>query len=130
MASTVDLTFHPLLGDPRSLAELLGRPGVLQTGHFRLLSGLHTEHFLAFSHVAQDRQAVRQLAAELAACCGPWAPTCVLGALDAGVALGGELARDLDVPLHLATLDERGRPNAVLSDASLQAHRVLWSTTS
>jgi orotate phosphoribosyltransferase len=125
LSSTADLTFQPLLGDPRSLADFLGRPGVLRTGHFRLLSGLHAEHFLAFSAIAQDSDAVREIAADLAAVCGPWRATVVLAPSTAGVALGGEIARALELPLHLASLDADGRADGILGDADLSGQRVL-----
>lgn len=125
MSSTADLTFRPFVGDPELLADYLGRDRVLRHGHFRLLSGLHTEHFLAFSQIAQDRQAVRRIASDLAAVCGPWAASVVLAPSTAGVALGGELAGALDAALHLASLDETGRANGVLGDPNLKGARVL-----
>lgn len=125
MASIADLTVRPVVGDPRSLAELLGRPGVLRTGHYRLLSGLHTEYFLAFSQIAQDARAVRELASDLGAVCAPWLPTMVLAPSTAGVALGGELARELCLPLHLASLDSVGRADGLLGGVSIAGHRVL-----
>lgn len=125
MSSTADLTFRPFLGDPQLLADYLGREGVLRHGHFQLLAGLHTEHFLAFSQIAQDRQAVRRIAGDLAAVCGPWAPSVVLAPSTAGVALGGELARALHAPLHLASLDESGRANGVLGQPDIAGARVL-----
>lgn len=125
MSSTADLTFRPLVGDPQLLADYLGRDGVLRHGHFRLLSGLHTEHFLAFSQIAQDPQAVRRIANDLAAVCGPWGPSMVLAPSTAGVALGGELARALHAPLHLASLHETGRANGVLGEPAIAGARVL-----
>ena len=125
MSSTADLTFRPFVGDPQLLADYLGRDGVLRHGHFRLLSGLHTEHFLAFSQIAQDAQAVRRIANDLAAVCGPWGPSMVLAPSTAGVALGGELARALHAPLHLASLDETGRANGVLGEPDIAGARVL-----
>jgi orotate phosphoribosyltransferase len=125
LSSTADLTFHPLLGDPRELADVLGRPGVLRTGHFRLLSGLHTEHFLAFSAIAQDPEAVRAIAANLAVVCSPWDPSVALAPSTAGVALGGELARLLGIGLQLAALDANGRASGVLGDTDLSGSRVL-----
>jgi orotate phosphoribosyltransferase len=122
---TADLTFRPLVGDPRDLADFLGRPGVLRTGHFRLLSGLHAEHFLAFSAIAQDPHAVRVIAGDLAAVCGPCDPSMVLAPSTAGVALGGELARELGIALQLAELDAHGRASGVLGDIDLSGQRVL-----
>lgn len=125
MSSTADLTFRPLVGDPRDLADFLGRPGALLTGHFRLLSGLHTEHFLAFSAIAQDAEAVRAIAADLAAICGPWDASAVLAPSTAGVALGGELALQLGIGLQLAALDSKGRARGVIGDVDLSGERVL-----
>lgn len=125
MTPTADLTFRPLLGDTRYTAELLGRPGVLRTGHFRLLSGLHTAHFLAFSRIAQDQTAVRSIARDLGAVAGVWAPSLVLAPSTAGVALGGDLADELDLPLYLAALDANGRAEGVLARPRLDGERVL-----
>jgi orotate phosphoribosyltransferase len=125
VSSTANLTFRPFVGDPQHLAEFLGREGVLRHGHFRLLSGLHTKQFLAFSQIAQDCHAVREIAENLAAVCAPWDPTMVLAPSTAGVALGGELARALQAPLHLASLDETGRANGVLGSPDLAGARAL-----
>jgi orotate phosphoribosyltransferase len=125
LSSIADLTFRPLVGDPRELADYLGRPGALRTGHFRLLSGLHTEHFLAFSAIAHDPKAVRAIATDLAAVCGPWDASMVLAPSTAGVALGGELARELGVGLQLAALDTSGRAVGVLGDIGLSGQRAL-----
>ena len=40
-------------GDPYALAELLALPGAIMEGHFQLLSGLHTDRFVAFSRIAE-----------------------------------------------------------------------------
>jgi orotate phosphoribosyltransferase len=118
-------TFRAHLGDPTTLADYLGRSEVLRHGHFCLLSGLHTEWFLAFSRIAIDAAAVQQLAATLAAVVGPWSPTAVLAPSTAGVALGGVLARRLGTPLHLASLDGEGRANGIIGTPGLNDQRVL-----
>jgi orotate phosphoribosyltransferase len=125
VSPTADLTFRPLVGDPSELARFLSRPGALRTGHFRLLSGLHTEHFVAFSAIAQDPTAVEAIAANLAAVCGPWGVSSVLAPSTAGVTLGGALARQLGVGFRLAALDAQGRAEGVLGGADFTHQRVL-----
>lgn len=50
----VDLqpTLRVQLGDPELIREMVARPGVLRSGHFRMLSGLHSDRFLAFPGLA------------------------------------------------------------------------------
>lgn len=125
MTFTAAPTFVPIVGEPRWLADYLGRPGVIRHGHFRLLSGLHAEQFLAFSEIARDAEAVRSIAADLAAVCAPWQPSLVLAPSTAGVALAAQLARTLEEPLMLAALDDRGRATGILGDADIEGARVL-----
>ncbi len=119
------LTFRAHLGDPHVHADYLGRPGVLRTGHFELLSGLHTQHFLAFSRIAIDKGAVDDLADTLSALAAAWSPTAVLAPSTAGVALAGALAGRIGVPLLLAALDDGGRADGILGAPDLTGGRVL-----
>lgn len=118
------ITLRTRLGDPRTLADHLRRPGALRHGHFRLLSGLHTDQFLAFSAIAEDTEVVHELAGLLSPVVAPWCAEAVLAPSTAGVALGGALADRLGVALHLAALDEAGRAAGILG-GDLCARRVL-----
>jgi orotate phosphoribosyltransferase len=113
------------LGDQWTLAELLARPGVLEHGHFRLLSGAHSEHFLRFSRMAGDPAALTGLAAALAPTVASWRPDAVLAPSTAGVSLGRELAQQLGLTLYLASVDEHGRADEILGGADLNGRRLL-----
>jgi orotate phosphoribosyltransferase len=113
------------LGDPILLADYLSRPGVLRSGHFRLLSGLHSDHFLAFSQIAKDERALDSLAALLVPTIGPWHPDTVLAPSTAGVTLAAALAQRLGIAFQLATLDEHDRPDGIGADARMDGARVL-----
>jgi orotate phosphoribosyltransferase len=124
-ALTEPISLRAHLGDPRVLAEYLGRPGALRLGHFRLLSGLHSEHFLAFSEIAKDNKALVDLATLLTPTIAPWQPTAVLAPSTAGVSLGSALAGLLGVEMHLAYLDSSGRPQGLVGDPGVAGGRVL-----
>ena len=113
------------LGDPHALAELIERPGVIQIGHYRLLSGLHSDAFIAFSHIARDSLALDTIASWLLPTIAPWAPSAVVAPSTAGVGLASTIARSLNLPLHLAILNEAGRPSSLYGDAVLSDDRVL-----
>lgn len=104
---------------------MLASPGAVRTGHFQLLSGLHTDTFLAFSAIASESDAVEQVAGWLTPTVGPWQPDLVLAPTTAGVALAGVLARRLGVPLALTSLDTGGRATGVLGDVDLADRHVL-----
>lgn len=122
---TDQISLRAHLGDPSRLSGYLSAPGVVRTGHFRLLSGLHTDRFLAFSRVAGNPGALRELAGLLAPNVSAWSPTVLLAPSTAGVALGGALADELGLGLHLASLDRSGRPNGVVGEPDLAQARVL-----
>jgi orotate phosphoribosyltransferase len=124
-ALTEPISLRARLGDPRTLAEYLGRPGALRLGHFRLLSGLHSEHFLAFSEIAKDNEALADLGTLLTPTIAPWQPTAVLAPSTAGVSLGSALAGRLGVAMHLAYLDSDGRPQGLVGDPDIAGGRVL-----
>lgn len=113
------------LGDQWTLAELLARPGVLEHGHFRLLSGAHSEHFMRFSRIAGDAQALAGLAAALAPTVNVWQPEAVLAPSTAGVSLARELASQLGLALHLASVDSHGRAVGIMGVAPSHGSRVL-----
>lgn len=124
MPSTVAPHLSVHLGEPRYVAELLNSPGALRTGHYRLLSGLHTDTFFAFSVIARDAQAVRQITAWMTPGAAAWEPDLILAPTTAGVTLGASIARDLGVPLALTSLDADSRASGVLGQADLTGRRV------
>ena len=97
----------------------------MRVGHFRLLSGLHSEHFLAFSEIAKDKEALADLAKLLTPTIGPWQPTAVLSPSTAGVSLGGALASELGIGMHLASLDDDGRPKGIVGGPDISGGRIL-----
>jgi orotate phosphoribosyltransferase len=113
------------LGDPDAVIDLLGRPGVLRAGHFRLLSGLHADRFVVFSRLVEDDHALDMIAGWLLPTIAPWAPDVVIAPSTAGVALGGAIGRRLGAPLELASLDDQGRPNGLLGSPDLDGRRTL-----
>jgi orotate phosphoribosyltransferase len=112
-------------GDPDLLAELLSVPGALLDGHFRLLSGLHSDRFIAFSRITSLPGAPEQLADWLLPSLAPLRPDAVLAPSTAGVGLGWAISQRLAVPLHLATLDDAGRPESLLGEEDLSGRSVL-----
>lgn len=124
MPSTAAPHLSVHLGDPRFVAELLALPGALRTGHYRLLSGLHTDTFFAFSAIARDPNAVRQITAWLTPGAAAWEPDLILAPTTAGVTLGAGIARDLGVPLALTSLDEQSRAAGVLGQPDLTGRRI------
>jgi orotate phosphoribosyltransferase len=125
-ASTLDF---PLLdvrcGDPALVRDLLARPGVVEHGHFELLSGLHSDAFVRFSALARDEEALRSIADWLTPSIKPWEVDAVVAPVTAGVALGWTLARLLAAPLHLATVGPSGRALETGALPDLTAQRVL-----
>jgi orotate phosphoribosyltransferase len=114
-----------LRGDSETVAELLQRPGALLHGHFALLSGAHTDQFFAFSKLAGETEVVESIGAWLAAEAARWRPQGILAPTTAGVALAWTLACRLGLPLHLASLDDAGRADAVLGEPDLAGQRIL-----
>ena len=49
------VAFRQFAGDPQTLGDMLSTPGALRSGHFELLSGQHTDTFLAFSAIVGER---------------------------------------------------------------------------
>jgi len=127
MAGTLHFTDSAQVhrGDPRVIENMVASPGALLTGHFELLSGLHTDRFLAFSTVARDDAALTLIAQLLLPEIAAQMPAFVLAPSTAGVALGWSLARGLGVPLHLASLDEHGRPEGLIGEPEVAGRRGL-----
>jgi orotate phosphoribosyltransferase len=97
---------------------------VLRTGHFGLLSGLHSDRFLAFSVLARDERALDAIAGWLSPTVGAWSPTVIVAPTTAGVSLASELARRIGVRLELAAVDEAGRP-ARLAGGEVEGDRAV-----
>jgi orotate phosphoribosyltransferase len=97
-------------GQPAAVQELLSLEGALRTGHFGLLSGLHSDRFLAFSVLARDERALDAIAGWLSPTVSAWSPTVIVAPTTAGVSLASALARRIGVRLELAAVDEEGRP--------------------
>jgi orotate phosphoribosyltransferase len=127
LASTLSLP-GPLQvhrGDPRVVQELLAFPDALLSGHFRLLSGLHTDRFLAFSRIAGDPTALKVITDLLLPEVAAQSPSIVVAPSTAGVGLGWALAQRLGIPLHLATLNADGRAEGILGEPDIIDQRVL-----
>lgn len=120
-----DIALRPHLGDPGLLSALLSADGVVRTGHFRLLSGQHTDRFLAFSEIASESQQLDLIASWLGPTVDAWAPNVVLAPSTAGVGLAATLARRLSAPLHLASAGPDGRPETVIGVGLPPGGRVL-----
>jgi orotate phosphoribosyltransferase len=112
-------------GDPVAVAELLGLPGVVLSGHFKLLSGLHADRFIAFSRIADEPGALGLVAGWLSPSLATLAPTGVIAPSTAGVGLGWALARRLGVAMQLASLDEHGRPDGIIGGPDMCGERLV-----
>ncbi len=116
---------HVHRGDPRVVADMIASSQTIMSGHFRLLSGLHTDLFLAFSRIAGKGAMLERVSEWLAPEAAAERPDFVLAPSTAGVALGWALAGRLGVGLHLASLDDAGRPDGVLGEPDLSGGRGL-----
>lgn len=116
---------RPLRGDPNAVSQLLQLPGALLHGHFKLLSGAHTDRFFAFSTVARRDGALDDISGWLAPHVEPLGAQMVIAPTTAGVGLGWTLATHLGIPLHLATLDDEGRATGILGEPDLVGKQVL-----
>lgn len=114
-----------LLGDPDAVADLIARPGVIRFGHYRLLAGLHTDTFVAFSGIATDAAALDLIATWTLGTIAAWQPTDVLAPSTAGVALASSVARRVGARLSLADLDPAGRPCDIAGNTIRAGARVL-----
>lgn len=123
----VDLqpTLRVQLGDPELIREMVARQGVLRSGHFRMLSGLHSDSFLAFSQLAAHPPTLELISRYLTPVLSPWQPQVVVAPSTAGVALASQLSRHFAIPLMLADLDENGRATGLLGDFDIADRRAL-----
>ena len=110
MTAGTSLEYRVHLGDPVALGEYLARPRVIREGHFCLLSGRHTDRFVAFSAIARDSFALSRIGGWLSAAVATWVPDALVAPSTAGVGLAATIARSLGIPLHLASLDAGSRP--------------------
>lgn len=120
-----EIAFLPRLGDPALVLRLLSTEGALRQGHFRLLSGLHTDVFFAFSTLAADRANLDQIASWLGPTVDAWVPDAVVAPSTAGVGLAATLARRISARLYLAGISADGRPADLLGSALDTGARVL-----
>lgn len=124
-AAAREIELGARLGDPAQVLGLLSSDGALRDGHFRLLSGLHTDMFLAFSAIAADPANLDTISSWLGPTVDAWVPDAVLSPSTAGVGLAATLARRISAPLHLAAVDAAGRPSALLGSSLPASARVL-----
>lgn len=117
--------FATLLGEPSKVMSQLSIDGALRGGHFRLLSGQHTDVFIAFSAIAADPRNLDEISSWLGPTVDAWAPDAVLSPCTAGVGLAATLARRVSAPLHLAAANADGRPSSLLGSGIAADARVL-----
>lgn len=77
------------------LREALERRGALLTGHFRLSSGRHSDHFIQKFRILEDPTMLEPVARAIAQRFQPLAPTVVVGAAVGGILVAYEVARQL-----------------------------------
>jgi orotate phosphoribosyltransferase len=125
-APTLDLPLADVRrGDPAYVRDLLAREGVIEHGHYQLLSGLHSDLFIRFSALARDDEALRCIADWLTPSLKPWEANAVVAPSTAGVALAWALARRLAIPLYLASPGDDGRANGIAACTELAGRRIL-----
>lgn len=86
----------------QQLHQLIERTGALQTGHFQLASGLHSQRFFRCIKLFQSPRSVELIFDAIA---DPWRDrtiTHVLGANEAGSILAFEVAKQLDIQVCIA----------------------------
>ncbi|MDN4175628.1 phosphoribosyltransferase family protein [Nocardioides sp. SOB77] len=120
-----DVAFRSLLGSNAEVATMLGLEGAVTQGHYRLLSGSHTDRFLAFSAVASDVSNLDRIAGWLGPTVDAWRADAVISPSTAGVGLGSTLARRISAPLYLASVGPDGRPTHVIGSSMGVGTRVL-----
>lgn len=119
------VTFRSYLGDAAEVGHLLALPGALREGHFRLLSGLHTDCFLAFSVLADEQHNLDRIGDWLGPTVDAWRADAVVAPSTAGVGLAATLARRISAPLHLASVGGDGRPEDLIGSALTHNAQVL-----
>ena len=106
------------------LASIVDRCGALLKGHFRLLSGKHSDYFLRFSHIGRDRDSIFELSRILA----PRLPDfdSIVTPETAGLFLASALTHVRDVNLAVVGVDAQRRPTTSIRRArTRELGRVL-----
>lgn len=125
-AQTLDLPCLDVRrGDPALVRDLLARDGVIEHGHYQLLSGLHSDAFIRLSAIARDDEALRCIGDWLTPSLKPWEADAIVAPSTAGVALAWTLALRLAAPLHLAAPGDDGRASEITTSEELAGLRVL-----
>jgi orotate phosphoribosyltransferase len=86
--------------------SLLEEHGAMQTGHFKLSSGKHSDVFVQSAAILMYPGIAERLGHELAERFASSRPTVVLGPAMGGVIIGHEIARKLNVPMIYAEREE------------------------
>ncbi|MGH2759311.1 MAG: orotate phosphoribosyltransferase [Actinomycetota bacterium] len=81
------------------IRALLEEHGALQTGHFKLSSGRHSDVFVQTALILQHPGIAERCGHSLGERFAPTAPSLVLGPAMGGVIIGHEIARYLGVPM-------------------------------
>ena len=82
-----------------SIEELFETAGALQTGHFLLKSGRHSDRYVEKFAVLQYPSLAVEIGGRLAAALAPYDPSLVVGPTTGGVLLAFETARQLEAML-------------------------------
>lgn len=118
---------------PAAAYELIAETGAMLRGHFELMSGAHSAHFLRFSQIGWDAKRAQSVAQWLIAR-SPWLqevkkPITVLCSEAAAAFLGGALSRELKASLAVTRVDTKKRPQASLRVGTLEpGTRVVLTT--
>ena len=93
-----------------NLLETLESRGAIQSGHFRLSSGRHSNLFVQKFRILEDPRLVELVAREIAEHARALRPTVVVSAAVGGIVLGYETARQLET-LGIFVEKESGVPS-------------------
>lgn len=92
--------------------DLIDRCDALLQGHFRLLSGKHSEYFLRFSHIGRDTRAIAAVAHGLMQALPAF--DAVLAPETAGIFLASSLAQQGGAHLVVVQADIQRRPTSIV----------------
>ena len=113
------------LGDPASVATMFARTNALDTGHFELLDGAHSDSFVRFSRVAATDAYLDLTTQWLLPTIAAWSPEVVTAPTTAGVALGATIAKRLGATLALTDVGDDGRPTTIRNPDQVRGRRTL-----
>lgn len=82
--------------------EILKETGALKEGHFRLTSGLHSDHYVQCSQLLKYPRIAEKVCSALAEKFADNKPDVVIGPAIGGILVAYEVARALDVPAMFA----------------------------